>query len=125
MAPKSELLALDAHPFTTPTRDETAPSAPAPSSQAALLSGVVAGERWAHAALYDLLYPVVARTLHKVLRDPSRDYEDLVQTTFERIVRTLQSERGPSVLRRRPRKGAQPGWKAQARTGPFRRKSGS
>jgi len=90
-------LALDAHPFSTPTRDETGPSAPAPSSQAALLSGVVAGQRWAHAALYDLLYPVVARTLHKILRDASRDYEDLVQSTFERVVRTLQGERGAQI----------------------------
>jgi RNA polymerase sigma-70 factor (ECF subfamily) len=94
--PKSELLALDTHRLTTPTSDETSPS-PAPASQAALLSGVVAGERWAHEALYDLLYPAVARTLHKILRDPSRDYEDLVQTTFERIVRTLQSERGAQI----------------------------
>ena len=54
-----------------------------------VLSGVVAGERWAHSALYDTLYPVVARTLQKVLQDTSGDYEDLVQACFERIVQTL------------------------------------
>jgi RNA polymerase sigma-70 factor (ECF subfamily) len=55
----------------------------------ALLTGVIAGERSAHAALYDLLSPVVARTLQKILRDNSGDYEDLVQASFERIVRTI------------------------------------
>lgn len=67
-------------------------------SEGQLLAGVVAGERWAHAALFDQLYPVVARTLHKVLRDKSGDYEDLVQVSFERIVRTLVSERRTQVV---------------------------
>jgi RNA polymerase sigma-70 factor (ECF subfamily) len=73
------------------------PPPPTPPSQDAVLKGVVAGERWAHAALYDQLYPVVARTLQKVLRDSSGDYEDLVQVSFERIVRTLTGERGAQV----------------------------
>jgi RNA polymerase sigma-70 factor, ECF subfamily len=97
-APKSELLALDPHPFGSPAGDETTPPAPTPVSQAALLAGVVAGERWAHAALYDLLYPVVIRTLQKVLRDGSGDYQDLVQTTFERVVRTLHVKGGTEIL---------------------------
>jgi RNA polymerase sigma factor (sigma-70 family) len=59
---------------------------------------VAAGERWAHAALYDQLYPVVARTLQKILRDSSGDYEDLVQVSFERIVRTLIGERRVAVV---------------------------
>lgn len=63
-----------------------------------MLAGVVAGERWAHAALYDLLYPVVARTLQKILRDKSGDYEDLVQVSFERIVRTLTGDRRVQVV---------------------------
>jgi RNA polymerase sigma factor (sigma-70 family) len=58
-----------------------------------MLAGVVAGERSAHAALYELLYPVVARTLQKILRDSSGDFEDLVQVSFERIVRTLVGSR--------------------------------
>lgn len=86
-------------------------SLPAPSAEASdpavgegapkeaqLLTGVLAGERWAHAALFDQLYPVVARTLHKVLRDKSGDYEDLVQVSFERIVRTLVGEKRTQVL---------------------------
>lgn len=74
-----------------------AASEPAPPSQEAVLAGVVAGERWAHAALYDLLSPVVARTLQKILRDTSGDYEDLVQVCFERIVRTLSGERAAQI----------------------------
>ncbi len=87
-APKSETAALHALPQA---------DLPTPPTQAAVLAGVVAGERWAHSALYDLLYPVVARTLQKVLRDTSGDYEDLVQICFERIVRTLTSERGAQI----------------------------
>jgi RNA polymerase sigma-70 factor, ECF subfamily len=88
-APKTDTAALHARPLTA--------SEPAPPTQEAVLAGVVAGERWAHAALYDLLFPVVARTLQKILRDTSGDYEDLVQVSFERIVRTLCSERGAQI----------------------------
>ena len=51
-------------------------SRPVPLTQEAILAGVVGGERWAHAALYDQLYPVVTRALEKILRDSSGDYED-------------------------------------------------
>ena len=88
-APRSDTAALHARPLAAA---ETTPPA-----QGAVLAGVAAGERWAHAALYDLLYPVVARTLRKILRDTSGDYEDLVQISFERIVRTLCSERGAEI----------------------------
>lgn len=73
-------------------------SGPSPLSQHAILAGVEAGERWAHAAVYDQLYPVVARTLEKILRDTSGDYEDLVQVSFERIVRTLIGKRPLAVV---------------------------
>jgi RNA polymerase sigma factor (sigma-70 family) len=86
-APKAETIAL--HPQV---------SGPIPLSQDAILAGVAASERWAHAALYDQLYPVVARTLEKILRDSSGDYEDLLQVSFERIVRTLIGERRPKVV---------------------------
>jgi RNA polymerase sigma-70 factor, ECF subfamily len=85
--PKPEMMALQ----------EMAPK-PTPPTPEAVLAGVVAGERWAHAALYDLLFPVVARTLQKLLRDSSGDYEDLVQVSFERIVRTLTGERRVEVV---------------------------
>src|SRR5262249_12795451 len=58
-------------------------------NQAEVLRGAGAGEPWAHAALYDALYPIVARALQKILHQ-TPDYEDLVQTSFELIVRTLQ-----------------------------------
>lgn len=86
-APKSEMTALPPHESGT-----------ASLTQEAILAGVDAGERWAHAALYDQLYPVVARTLEKILRDSSGDYEDLVQVSFERIVRTLVGERRVAVV---------------------------
>ncbi len=56
----------------------------------------MAGERWAHAALYDALYPIVARALQKILHHTS-DYEDLVQTSFELIVRTLQKPKAREI----------------------------
>lgn len=86
-APSSKLIALPNPPN---------PDVP-PAAAPAVLAGVVAGERWAHAALYDQLYPVVARTLQKILRDASGDYEDLVQASFERIVRTLVGEQRVAV----------------------------
>jgi RNA polymerase sigma factor (sigma-70 family) len=61
----------------------------APRSHHELLRGVVRGELGAHVALYDALLPAVISALQRILRDPARDYEDLVQTTFERIVRAL------------------------------------
>jgi RNA polymerase sigma-70 factor, ECF subfamily len=85
-APKPEMVALPAQEGGL-----------IPLSQDAMLAGVAEGERWAHAALYDQLYPVVARTLEKILRDSSGDYEDLVQVSFERIVRALLGERRPTV----------------------------
>ena len=56
-------------------------------SDEALVSGLLAGERWAASALYDRLEPVVDRSLRRVLQ--SNDHDDLVQVVFERIVRTL------------------------------------
>jgi len=57
-----------------------------------VLRAVVAGERWAHDALYATLYPIVVRALQRVL-NRTLDHEDLVQTAFEAIVRTLQQTR--------------------------------
>ena len=66
--------------------------------QAGLVRAVLAGERWAADALYELLYPSIARSLQRILQRPSHDYDDLVQTTFERIIRALIDERGEQVL---------------------------
>ena len=65
-------------------------------SQAEVLRGAVEGKPWAYAALYDALYPIVARSLQKILyRTP--DYEDLVQASFEHIVRTLRRPRSEPI----------------------------
>ena len=50
-----------------------------------LLHALANGERWAADSLYDQLYPGIASTLQRILND-RRDYDDLVQTTFERII---------------------------------------
>jgi RNA polymerase sigma-70 factor (ECF subfamily) len=53
-----------------------------------VVSGLLAGEAWAAAALYDRLHPFVDRALRRVLQG-STEHDDLVQIVFERIVRTL------------------------------------
>jgi RNA polymerase sigma-70 factor (ECF subfamily) len=82
-----------------PLRDAAAPGSPdvpASRTQAQVLRGAVEGEPWALAALYDALYPMVARALQKILHQTS-DYEDLVQTSFELIVRTLRKPRAREI----------------------------
>jgi RNA polymerase sigma-70 factor (ECF subfamily) len=69
-----------------------------PPTEADLVRGIAQGERWAADALYELLYPTVAHTLQRVLHNAGPDYEDLVQTTFERIVRALLENRMEAVL---------------------------
>jgi RNA polymerase sigma-70 factor (ECF subfamily) len=73
-----------------PLRDLAHQESATPSNRAhaEVLRGVVVGEPWADEALYDTLYPIVAAALQKILHRPV-DYEDLVQSSFERIVRTL------------------------------------
>src|SRR6187455_419134 len=66
--------------------------------QTALVRGVLAGERWAANSLYDLLYPSIARALQRVLQRPGADYDDLVQATFERIMRALVAQRGEGIM---------------------------
>lgn len=51
------------------------------------------GDQWAAVELYERLHPVVERALRRVLRHRVNDYEDLVQSSFERIVRTLAERR--------------------------------
>jgi len=66
----------------------------------ALLEAVRHGDGSAAQALYERLYPVVDHTLHRVLRIREPDFDDLVQITFERIVRAIAQERflGRSAL---------------------------
>jgi RNA polymerase sigma-70 factor (ECF subfamily) len=59
----------------------------------ALLAALERRENWAAAALFDRLENVVERSLYRILQQRSSDFEDLVQVTFERIVRTLVDRR--------------------------------
>jgi RNA polymerase sigma-70 factor (ECF subfamily) len=58
-----------------------------------IVEGIAAGHEWAADALYDRLHAIVDRTLRRVLHERTADYDDLVQATFERIVRTLAERR--------------------------------
>ncbi len=57
------------------------------------MEGIVRGEEWAADALYDRVHTVVERTLRRLLREQSPDLEDLMQTSFERIILTLAGRR--------------------------------
>ncbi len=70
---------------------------PPPRSHIDIVRGVAEGQAWANAALYDALCPMVLRALQRIVRDPNTDYDDLVQTTFERIVRALVDKSETSV----------------------------
>lgn len=58
-----------------------------------IVAGLVAGDEWAAEALYDRVHRVVDRTLRRLLRASEFDYEDLLQISFERIIRTLIERR--------------------------------
>jgi RNA polymerase sigma-70 factor, ECF subfamily len=62
-------------------------------TDASILLGLQRREGWAAVALYDRLESVVERTIYRVLRERDPDFEDLVQITFERVVRTLIEHR--------------------------------
>lgn len=88
-------------PLRSSQRSQSAPSGmvvrlPPGRTRAEILRGAVEGESWAYAALYQALYPVVARALQKILHQSS-DYEDLVQISFELIVRTLKKSRDKPI----------------------------
>jgi RNA polymerase sigma-70 factor (ECF subfamily) len=63
-----------------------------------LLRTVRAGDRRGAIALYDLVYPSVARSLQRVLHRAGSDYDDLVQITFERIMRAIVDPKGERVI---------------------------
>jgi RNA polymerase sigma-70 factor, ECF subfamily len=64
-----------------------------PRSDADILAALETREHWAAAALYDRIESVVERTLARLLQQRGSDFEDLMQDTFERIVRTLVQRR--------------------------------
>lgn len=58
-----------------------------------LLAGLYRGERAAAGQLYDLLRGPIDRALRRVLHQRGPDFEDLVQLTFERLLRSLSEGR--------------------------------
>lgn len=77
---------------TRHTKENTPPQPDSPKlpSDAEVMAAIQRGEAWAASALYDRLQVLVVRTLQKLLRQRHGDaLEDLVQTTFERMIRFL------------------------------------
>jgi RNA polymerase sigma factor (sigma-70 family) len=70
-------------------------------TDAELVRAVLQGDARAAEALYDLLRPGIDHALRRVLHGRYRDVEDLMQTTFERVLRALAEDRfdGRSSLR--------------------------
>ncbi|MCK6533477.1 MAG: RNA polymerase sigma factor [Polyangiaceae bacterium] len=75
------------------------PSAPAsaearpPRADAELIEAVVCGDGAVAGELYDRLLVTVEQTLFRVLGRRESDHEDLVQSSFEQIVKTLATRR--------------------------------
>ncbi len=60
-----------------------------PASDESIVLGLARGEAWAADQLYDRVLPHVQASLRRILRRGGADYEDLVQASFERILRVL------------------------------------
>lgn len=72
---------------------EIAPAEPGVEAERHLVARVLAGDREGAVALYRQLLPVVDRTLRRVLGRREADHDDLVQQSFEQIIRTLRERR--------------------------------
>ncbi len=86
--------------FSRPSSPSVTESPPAWTDEA-LLAALEAGDPRAALALYEHLRPAIDRALRRVLHGRHRDFDDLVQTTFERILRAVAQDRfeGRSTLR--------------------------
>jgi RNA polymerase sigma-70 factor (ECF subfamily) len=84
MADRSLLRAVEGGPVATPEPE---------ISDEGVIAGLCAGHDWAADMLYDRVQPAVDRTLRRILQGSDGDYEDLVQITLERIIRTLLERR--------------------------------
>jgi RNA polymerase sigma-70 factor (ECF subfamily) len=62
-------------------------------SERELITKVLAGDRVAAVLLHRTLLPVVVRTLRRVIGRRDSDHDDLLQQSFEQIVRTLRQRR--------------------------------
>jgi RNA polymerase sigma-70 factor, ECF subfamily len=65
----------------------------APPPDDVLIDGVIRGDASIAGALYDRLYPLVDATLFRMLGARGADHDDLVQASFEQIVKTLTERR--------------------------------
>jgi len=65
-----------------------------------LLDAIRCGDGASAALFYDRLYPVIDHALRRVLRRRIPEFDDLVQVTFERVVRAIIDDRflGQSAL---------------------------
>lgn len=54
-----------------------------------LVDAIQAGDRTAAAPLYDNLRPSIEQALVRILRDKPPEFEDLMQITFERVIRSI------------------------------------
>lgn len=62
---------------------------PLSTEDEALIAALRRAEPHAAGALYRRLYPSVSRTLWRILQRSTADHEDLIQITFERVIKTL------------------------------------
>jgi RNA polymerase sigma-70 factor (ECF subfamily) len=65
------------------------PSLSAPVSDEEIVLGLTRGEPRSAEQLYDRVHLHVQASLRRILRSTGPDYEDLVQASFERILKTL------------------------------------
>lgn len=67
----------------------------------ALIDAIEVGDTKAASALWEYLLPSIRRSLYRVIRAEVVDFDDLVQITFERVIRTIIERRfeGRSQLR--------------------------
>jgi RNA polymerase sigma-70 factor (ECF subfamily) len=94
--PKSGVVDRPPHvaapPVSRLTPDDSSP-VPDYSDDRELIAAILRGDRGAAGALYDHLRPIIDHTLRRILHGQPSDFEDLVQTTFERIIRAVAEDR--------------------------------
>lgn len=71
--------------LASPPRVKVAP----PPGDEDITRGILAGDPEASVALYDRCHEAVERSVLRVLRSKDADFEDLVQVSFEKILRSI------------------------------------
>jgi RNA polymerase sigma-70 factor, ECF subfamily len=88
--PRAAVATPRSHREPTPIRGDLRPRA---LSDEELLAALRRGDGAVAGAFYDRLAPVIRHTLRRTLRRDSADLDDLVQVTFERILRAISEDR--------------------------------